>query len=254
MSETREQELACDKRWTHRGYYRSCRLALGHSGPCSVESSPSGGIAPARPDQADSLCQWCGGPHGYDTSVPSVMWNQNIRAAGLPDYLCLSCIVRAFARHGQSFTATLWGQEFNGTALEVRVDEAEALDARAVSDENTNLRAQLQAAEAACAQLQQEKDCLEAELEDWRSWAQFVYLGGGRFVEPDDTMRRRVCETHDAQVNELQARLTALQQERDMLRADATATLKYWKQAEQDRDRLQGQVRKWRTRARRRPG
>jgi hypothetical protein len=59
-------------------------------------------------------CNLCGGPHLFDTTVPSELWNAVIRSAGLPDYLCLTCIVAAFAKVGVSFRATLWSDEFNG--------------------------------------------------------------------------------------------------------------------------------------------
>lgn len=41
--------------------------------------------------------------------------------------------------------------------------------------------------------------CLQA-LEAWRTWAQFVYLGGGPVTLDDDTLRLRVNETHDRDV------------------------------------------------------
>ena len=54
---------------------------------------------------------------------------------------CLACIVSEFAARGQSFTATLWGgqEDFSGIPIEVRVDSADAQDARLVSKENTTL-------------------------------------------------------------------------------------------------------------------
>jgi hypothetical protein len=55
--------------------------------------------------------------------VPSARWNAVIRGRGLPDYLCLTCIVEAFAARRESFTATLWGgvNEFTGLPIEVKV-------------------------------------------------------------------------------------------------------------------------------------
>ena len=88
-------------------------------------------------------CGGCGGPHPFDTSVPSVRWNAVIRQAGLPEYLCLTCIVKAFAQCGESFTATLWGGEFNGLPIEVVINGKNATDAAAINEENTSLRAQL---------------------------------------------------------------------------------------------------------------
>jgi hypothetical protein len=88
-------------------------------------------------------CRGCGGPHSFDTSVPSAAWNAVIRARGLPEFLCLTCIAREFAKAGRSFTAQLWGEEFHGTPIEVRVGERVATDAAAVSEENTRLRSRL---------------------------------------------------------------------------------------------------------------
>ncbi len=91
-------------------------------------------------------CGLCGGPHPFDTTVPSVIWNRIVRAQGLPDYLCLTCIVRAFVAAKESFTAELIGINIATTAIEVRVDSRDARDAVLVSEENTELRAALAAA------------------------------------------------------------------------------------------------------------
>lgn len=88
-------------------------------------------------------CAQCGGPHDFDTSVPSVVWNRVIRAQRLPEYLCTTCIVREFAKRGEGFTATLWSEEFNGVPIEVGVNTARANVAAEISDENTSLRQQV---------------------------------------------------------------------------------------------------------------
>lgn len=88
-------------------------------------------------------CAHCGGPHDFDTSVPSVIWNSVIRAKQLPDYLCTTCIVREFVREGQGFTAELWNEEFNGVPIEVVVNGQNAKDAAAIQEENNSLRNQL---------------------------------------------------------------------------------------------------------------
>lgn len=86
-------------------------------------------------------CQGCGGIYRFDTSVPSVRWNAAVRAAGLPEFLCLACIVRAFYTTSEpSFTARLSGDCFNGALIEVRVGSEPALDAAHVQDENNKLR------------------------------------------------------------------------------------------------------------------
>jgi len=79
-------------------------------------------------------CARCGGPHPFDTSVPSVRWNAVIRANGWADYLCLACIVEAFAcipEGGTSFTAELFGGPFTGLPIEVRMHGVVSADAAA---------------------------------------------------------------------------------------------------------------------------
>jgi hypothetical protein len=88
-------------------------------------------------------CALCGGPHDFDTSVPSVVWNAVIRTRDLPDYLCTTCIVREFVRARQGFTAQLWNEEFNGVSIEVVVEGQAAQDAALVQAENNSLRNQL---------------------------------------------------------------------------------------------------------------
>lgn len=41
-----------------------------------------------------------------------------------------------------------------------------------------------------------------AELQRWRGWAQFVYLGGGPVTLTDDELRAAVCAAHDRQVQD----------------------------------------------------
>src|SRR5688572_21823632 len=62
--------------------------------------------------------------------------------------------------------------------------------------------------------LQARAEAAEAKLANWRTWAQFVYLGGGQAEGSDDELRRRVCEKHDA---ELRAKLAAVEQEQARL-------------------------------------
>ncbi len=109
-----------------------------------ARKQPPASDAPAQPP-----CSLCGGPHPFDTTVPSVRWNEVIRAAGLPDYLCLTCIVRVFVEAGQSFTADLVGGPFHCVPIEIRVRSKDAIDAQALSEENNKLRARLNAAFAA---------------------------------------------------------------------------------------------------------
>lgn len=102
-------------------------------------------------------CAGCGGPYRFDTTLPSVIWNHVIRAHGLPEYLCTTCIVREFAKAGESFTATLWGDEFNGVPIEVLVNGQGAVDATALSEENTGYRVQIADLTARCEAVEAQK-------------------------------------------------------------------------------------------------
>lgn len=98
-------------------------------------------------------CAGCGGPHDFDTSVPSVMWNAVIRAKGLPEYLCTTCIVREFVRANLGFTATLWNEEFYGVPIELIVNGQNAKDAEALTEENNSYRVRLAEADAVVSKL-----------------------------------------------------------------------------------------------------
>lgn len=104
-----------------------------------VSGDDSIGVAEAAPLR----CGGCDGPHRFDTSVPSVLWNRVVRAQGLSDYLCTACIVRAFAKAGVSFTATLYGDGFDGLPIAVEINGATATTAHEVSEQNNTLRAAL---------------------------------------------------------------------------------------------------------------
>jgi hypothetical protein len=54
---------------------------------------------------------------------------------------------------------------------------------------------------------------MESALKQWRGWAQFVYLGGGPVTDDDDTLRNRVCETHDQETVPLRSALERLIQQ-----------------------------------------
>ena len=84
------------------------------------------------------------GPHRFDTTVPSVLWNRVIRARGDNEYLCTTCIVRAFARAGVSFTAVLYGDDFpGGLPIAVEINGALAVAAYELGEQNNTLRAAL---------------------------------------------------------------------------------------------------------------
>jgi hypothetical protein len=92
-------------------------------------------------NEGNPSCSGCGGPCQFDTSIPSVQWNAVIRAKGLPEYLCLSCIVKAFVAAGESFTARLSGEPpLLGTLLDVRINSADAQAIDQINGENVLLR------------------------------------------------------------------------------------------------------------------
>lgn len=142
-----------EERWREMGIDRCIApivKALQEGGIDMLASCCGHGKGPGRIDLADGrvlrieasapTCSGCGGPHRFDTGVPSVLWNQVIRGQGLPDYLCAACVVREFAKAGVSFTAQLYGDGFSGLNIEVRVNGVEAQDAARINDENTALR------------------------------------------------------------------------------------------------------------------
>ncbi len=103
---------------------------------------------PASPtvEAAENCCGQCGGPHPFDTSIPSVVWNRFVRECGLSDFLCLTCIVQQFVTVGSGFTATLWSEQFNGVPIEVVVNGKNAQDATLIQEENNSLRSRLREA------------------------------------------------------------------------------------------------------------
>lgn len=67
---------------------------------------------------------------------------------------------------------------------------------------------------------------LRADLSAWRSWAQFVWLGGGEPIESDDELRQRMCEEADrglAAALELFVDKVNARAEADMLRGNPIA-------------------------------
>lgn len=105
-----------------------------HEGASAPKVEPEAIAAPP--------CKLCGGPHQFDVSIPSVVWNAVIRPR-LPDYLCASCIIRAFVQEGRSFTAVLSGADVDGVTLEVNIDSQPAQDAEQIQAENNELRIQV---------------------------------------------------------------------------------------------------------------
>lgn len=104
--------------------------------------------APVPAQVTAGICAKCGGPHRFDTSVPSVAWNRVIRPRGHPDYLCTTCIVEAFAEAGESFTATLYGERVSWVKLLIEVNGCSANDAHDIQEENNALRWKLRESEA----------------------------------------------------------------------------------------------------------
>lgn len=135
--------LKCRERYPLEGAEFLCGRVAGHFGQ-HVYKTSGAEIWWDATSKPDSACSRCGGPYRFDTVVPSVIWNETIRARGLSEFLCLTCIVEAFCCFGESFTATLWGGSFQGGApIEVRIGGEVAVDAAHISEENTLLRAKL---------------------------------------------------------------------------------------------------------------
>lgn len=125
-------------------------------------------------------CRGCGGPHPFDTQVPSPSWKRVIRDAGIPDFLCATCIVAAFTRAGEGFTAELRGQGFDGVAVEFRVGGKVATDALELFEANRELTHRLRDTRAALrtcvgaldssdrrqvsSALTQSRECLEQKM------------------------------------------------------------------------------------------
>jgi hypothetical protein len=75
-----------------------------HCVPAAV--TPAGETAKPAP-----VCSRCHGAYWFDTTIDSETWNRVVRAQGISEYLCLSCIVDVFATAGESFTANLWATD-----------------------------------------------------------------------------------------------------------------------------------------------
>lgn len=91
----------------------------------------------------DDHCGECGGHCAFEASVPSVLWNRVVRPLGGSEYLCLACIVKAFARAGVSFTAELSGDGFHGLPIAVEINGAVSTAPQELNEENNRLRVQL---------------------------------------------------------------------------------------------------------------
>ena len=66
-------------------------------------------------------CTQCGGPHLFDTVIDNNSWNRVIRAKSLPEYLCLTCIMKEFIMQKLSFTAILIGEDLDFIPIKVVV-------------------------------------------------------------------------------------------------------------------------------------
>jgi hypothetical protein len=114
-------------------------------------------LVPLPEAAASPPCSLCGGPHRFDTTVPSVVWNEAIRAAGLPEYLCATCIIEQFAKRNESFNCELWGGAFNGLPVAVHFNSRRARGSVRVVEENNDLRVRLSEAERACKNFKKER-------------------------------------------------------------------------------------------------
>jgi hypothetical protein len=85
------------------------------------------------------VCEKCGGPYRFDTSVPSVLWNRVIRPLGW-GYLCASCVLREFALQGESFSAVLSGDGLDRVMVSIVVNDAESNVVEEIQQQNNFLR------------------------------------------------------------------------------------------------------------------
>jgi hypothetical protein len=106
-------------------------------------------VSEMLPRGSDRLpCGRCGGPHPFDTSINNAAWNRVIRGgdgegARGSEYLCATCIITAFVRTGEGFTAELWGELFNGETITVALDlpaSPQPAEVAGLREENERLR------------------------------------------------------------------------------------------------------------------
>ena len=69
--------------------------------------------------EGGSRCDNCGGEYRFDTSIPSPVWNEVVRAKGGSEFLCIQCVVLAFVQAGRAVRATLWGDNEGVTETEI---------------------------------------------------------------------------------------------------------------------------------------
>lgn len=141
------------------GNHLECLRHLRCDCPCHTDELDAL-IAAAETDLAvtrgedEARCNGCGGAYRFDTSLPSVVWNRIMRVNGEgPELLCAACIILAFVKAGESFTAELFGAGFTGVPIEVRINGAAATDAALIQGENNQLRAALRSNEALAAEI-----------------------------------------------------------------------------------------------------
>lgn len=92
------------------------RRLLHEAGACWTECADC-----KESERPRGKCPGCGGPYPFEMSIPSTLWNQVVRPAGLPDDLCPTCIVQVFTRAGVSFSANLSGHGVWDAAIVVNV-------------------------------------------------------------------------------------------------------------------------------------
>lgn len=132
----------------------------------------------------DGRCLSCHGPHLFDTSVPSPLWNRVIRENGLPEYLCASCVIKAFVQARTSFIAELYGPDVDGEQVP-RI--AVAVDEIPVTDSYGHLQAANRELQERIRELEAERERILATSHSWESEAQAVrkVLGGRVDITPD---------------------------------------------------------------------
>ena len=171
MTNPYDRLIEATKEFADKDYTCRCPICFDASGfRTAIADAEAYRESERMSDNKNPTCSGCGGPHPFDTTVPSVVWNEVIRGDGLPDYLCMTCIVAAFVRVGRSFTASLVGSSFHCEAIEIRIHNKAATDAERISEENTRLRVSIFELQSKIDATEQRVKELEAELARITAW------------------------------------------------------------------------------------
>ena len=97
-------------------------------------------------------------------------------------------------------TPTPWGFTYDGSSTWSIGPEEDPQDRRIATVQRRGGQDTWEEAAANAALIVEAVNAYETlvqRVEDWRKWAQFVYLGGGPVTASDADLRSAVCEAHD---------------------------------------------------------